>query len=226
MIELAERPKSISGETDDEVVARVLAGDVAAFELLVRRHNQIVYRTVRAILRDDAEAEDVLQHAHVAAFQNLAQFRGGAKYSTWLVRIAIHEARARLRKQGRFVELMDSDAEGAPGVWNMRIVRDPEKETGSRQLGRILEELIDGLPSHHRAVFVLREVERLSTAEVAEALDVTEDNVKTRLHRAKTALRDRLTERLGAAAVEVWRFEAPRCDRVWAGVLEAIGAER
>ncbi|HWV37292.1 MAG TPA: RNA polymerase sigma factor [Vulgatibacter sp.] len=222
MIEAAGRLKTFSRATDEEIVARVLSGEVAAFELLVRRHNQVVYRTVRSILRDDAEAEDVMQHAHVAAFQHLSQFRGGSKYSTWLVRIAVHEAKARLRRQGRLVELVEADVDGSMGTWNMRVTRDPEKETGSRQLGRILEELIDGLPAHHRAVFVLREVEGLSTAEVAHALDLSEDNVKTRLHRAKAALRDRLTERLGAAAVEVWRFDAPRCDRVWSGVLAEI----
>lgn len=217
-----ERPKSLPNASDEEIVARVLAGDVAAFELLVRRTNQIVYRTVRSILRDDSEAEDVMQHAHVAAFQNLAQFRGGSKYSTWLVRIAIHEARARLRKQGRFVELVDTESDGVLGAWHMRKANDPENETGSRELGRVLEELIEALPTNHRSVFVLREVEGLSTTEVAQALDLSEDNVKTRLHRAKAALRERLEERLGASAVQVWRFEAPRCNRVWAGVLETI----
>jgi len=208
--------------SDEAVVALVREGDIPLYEVLVRRHNQKVYRAVRAVLRDDDEVEDVMQQAYVSAYQALSQFRGEARFSTWLVRIAVHAARARQRGKGRLIELVEDGAqEGADDLATWR-GGDPEMNTGSRELGVVLEELIADLPERLRTVFVLREVEGMNTAEVAQALELSEDNVKTRLHRAKSALRDRITERIGAAAVNVWLFENPRCDVVAAGVMGEI----
>lgn len=210
--------------TDEAVVRLVLEGQGALFEVLVRRHNQRVYRAVRAVLRDDAEAEDVMQHAYVAAWAQLARFNGASRFSTWLVRIALNEALARLRKRGRFVELVQTDADDQAEAPMKHDELDPEQAASARELGRVLESLIEELPTHFRTVFVLREVEGMSTGEVAQALELSEDNVKARLHRAKVALRNQVSHRLGSAALQVWRFEAPRCDVVVREVMARVGS--
>jgi RNA polymerase sigma-70 factor (ECF subfamily) len=201
--------------SDDEVVARVLAGETALFEVLMRRYNQRVYRAARAILRNDLEAEDVMQDAYVRAFAHLAQFERRASFSTWLTRIAIHEALARARRAGRQESL---DAGGEPPALH----HDPERRMFDHEMKAFLEAAIGGLALDYRTVFMLREVEGMSTAETAEALGVSEDVVKTRLHRARGLLRDALYERAGAASPAAFQFEAPRCDRVVASVLRRI----
>lgn len=214
---------------DDELAALVVAGDVALYEVLMRRHNQKVYRAVRSIIADgdESEIEDVMQQAYLAAFVHLSQFRAEARFSTWLVRIAVHEALARQRKKGRFVSLASEPAEGASdhSSWKeplMSSQHDPERVAQSRELATTLDALIAELPVGYRAVFVLREIEELTTSEVAHALDLSEDNVKARLHRAKHALRDGLMQRIGEAALHAWRFDAVRCDRVVAAVLAGL----
>jgi RNA polymerase sigma-70 factor (ECF subfamily) len=198
---------------DEEIVSRVIAGDVALFEVLMRRHNQRVYRTIRAILKDEAKVEDVMQQTYVCAYSNLSQFAGSAKFSTWLTKIAIHEALGGIRRDAHFVfspmELATEDG-------------NPEERAGTRELVAMLESAIDTLPESFRSVVMLREIEGMSTAEAAEVLGVTEDVVKTRLHRAKQQMRKLLAERMNAQAEEAFRFYAPRCDRVVAGVLAKI----
>jgi RNA polymerase sigma-70 factor (ECF subfamily) len=206
-------------ECDDAVVRQVLAGDVARFEVLVRRYNQRVYRVVRSVLRDDAEAEDVMQHAYVAAFEHLQQFRGDARFSTWLTRIAVYEALRRLRKGRRTVPLDDAEPRVDPSQWDWR---DPEAVAIAAELRPVLEAAVESLATGYRTVFVLREVEGLSTLEVATAMALTEDNVKVRLHRAKGMLRERLRHDLGDPALQVWRFEAVRCDRVVARLWQQL----
>ena len=212
--------------SDEQVVAEVLTGHTAVFEALMRRHNQQLYRTARAILRNEAEAEDVMQQAYVNAYAHLRQFDGRARFATWLIRIAVHESLSRLRQRGRDAGL---DPEGpAP----LRVVspagstQDPERLAFSRELGVLLESAIDRLPDGAREVFMLRQVEGLSTEEVADALDVSPDVVKTRLSRARAALRRELMEHADAAASNAFRFLRPRCDRVVAAVLSAIAVER
>ena len=207
--------------TDEDVVRQVLDGNTAMFELLMRRYNERLYRTARAITRDDREAEDVIQQAYVNAFSNLRQFRGHARFSTWLTRIAVNEALARVRTRGKY-ETFDEDM---PEVeirmpWNS--APDPERQAFSGELRDLLESAIDGLPDGAREVFVLRDVEGLSTAETAASLSVSEDVVKTRLSRARAALRHDLLERAGATAPEAFRFYRPRCDRIVAAVMARI----
>ena len=205
---------------DEAVVARVLAGETALFEVLMRRHNPRVYRAVRAILGDDAEAEDVMQQAYVSAYTHLGQFAGNARFSTWLVKIAIHEAFARRRRQHRRVDLVTET--GGDGMHKLPASQaDPEEKLSRRELGGLLEAAIDALPEIYRLVFVLREVQELSTAEAAACLEVSEEVVKTRLHRARALLRDELYARMGAPA-DVFEFQAPRCDRVVAGVMGRV----
>ena len=209
--------------TDEQVVGQVLTGQTALFEILMRRYNERVYRVARSIVRDDAEAEDVMQQAYVNAYANLRQFAGKARFSTWLTRIAINESLSRARRRGRN-EPYDDDLTSVEPFMVEHSSRDPELQTFTGELRALLEWAIDELPDGAREVFVLREVEGLSTAEVAEALGVSEDVVKTRLSRAKAALRRMLIERTGAAASDVFRFFRPRCDRLVARVLYRIAA--
>jgi RNA polymerase sigma-70 factor (ECF subfamily) len=209
-----------SDRTDEDVVLQVLDGDTAMFELLMRRHNERIYRAARAITRDDREAEDVMQQAYVNAYSNLRQFQGRAQFATWLTRIAVNEALASVRRRGRY-ESLDGQS---PKVESMPVTAgpDPERQAFATELGDLLERAIDELPDGAREVFMLREVEELSTAETAASLDVSEDVVKTRLSRARAALRAALLARAGAEAANAFRFYRPRCDRVVAAVLERI----
>ena len=203
---------------DAEIVRRVAAGDRALFEVLMRRHNRRLYRAVRSVLKDEGEVEDVMQQAYVSAYLHLDQFRGEASFSTWLIRIAVHEALARIRRGGRFADDDTGDfMEKLPSN-----DRNPEQRVADREIGRLLEEAIDQLPPEYRTVFVLREIEHLATAETAECLGLSVEAVKVRLHRARRKLREDLYERAGMAAPGVFPFEDPRCDRVVVAVFEAI----
>ena len=208
--------------SDEEVVARVVAGETALFELLMRRYNQRVYRVARGILRDDAEAEDVMQDAYVRAYQNLAKFEGRAKFSTWLVRIAIHECLARVQRRSR----LQSIEEEPEGVGKMRVLvshrPDPERSAANVQTSALLEAAILALPESYRAVLMMRDVEEMSTAETAECLNLTEENVKTRLHRAHAMVRRDLFARAGAVRAGAFTFGRGRCDRMVARVMERI----
>ena len=208
--------------TDEEVVGRILTGQTALFEVLMRRYNERMYRVSRAIVRDDSEAEDVMQQAYVNAYANLRQFAGKARFSTWLTRIAVNESLARLRHRGKY-EPYDDELSRVEPLMAEQPPPDPERQAFSGELRTLLEWAIEQLPDGAREVFVLREVEGLSTAEVGEALGVSEDVVKTRLSRAKTALRRTVMDRTGATAPEVFRFYRPRCDRLVARVLAVIG---
>lgn len=209
------------GPPDEVLIQQVLDGNTAAFELLMRRYNERVYRAARSIVRDEGEAEDVMQQAYVNAFTHLGQFNGSARFSTWLTRIAINEALARVRRQGRY-EPFDDDLSNVEPFMFQNPGASPERQAFARELAALLEGAIDGLPNGMREVFVLREVEGLSTAEVAECLGVSDDVVKTRLSRGRAQLRRVLLERTGEAAPEAFRFYRPRCDRIVANVLARI----
>jgi RNA polymerase sigma-70 factor (ECF subfamily) len=189
----------------------------------MRRHNQRLYRVARAIVKDDSEAEDVMQEAYVNAYTHLHQFEQRAQFSTWLTRIAVHEALARVRKRARFTDL---DEEGEAGDLAMAGFgangRTPEQQASNAELRALLETAVEGLPSAYRVVFVLREVQGLSTAETAEALGVTEETVKTRLHRGRALLREELFQRAGIATSYAFEFHLSRCDRVVQNVLTRI----
>ena len=172
---------------DDDLVSEVLAGRTARFGVLVRRHNQRLYRAARAILGDDAEAEDVVQDAYVRAFNALSTFRGDAAFSTWITRIAVNEAIARRRARAR---LADVSAEEVP----MASDRTPERELADAELARLIEQQIDALPDGLREALVLRDVEELPTAEAAEVLGITTNAVKLRAFRAAEVLRAALGE--------------------------------
>ncbi|HEU4389157.1 MAG TPA: RNA polymerase sigma factor [Blastocatellia bacterium] len=208
--------------SDEQVVERVRSGETALFELIMRRYNRRLYRVTRSILRDDAEAEDVMQDAYVRAYVHIDQFDGRAKFATWLTKIAVNESLARLRYRSRMTEI---DADSHSGESEMRLMSGapgPEQEVLTRSLGALLEVAISNLPEIYQSVFMLREVEELSTAETADCLDITEETVKVRLHRARALLRKELYTRAGVATTSAFQFAGARCDRVVAGVLERL----
>lgn len=208
--------------TDQDVVERVKSGDTALYEIIMRRYNQRLYRVTRAILRDDAEAEDVIQDAFVRAYQHLDQFAGAAPFSIWLTRIAVHEALRRLRLRNRNQQLEDIgyDDEGSMNV--IETSPDPEQRASISELARFLEEAVLGLPDQYRAVIMMRDIEELSTAETAAALDLTEQNVKVRLHRGHAMMRGWLYERVGANGKNAFPFMGERCDRVVLAVFARL----
>ena len=203
---------------DDQVIERVCAGEIELFEVVMRRYNQRIYRTVRSILRDDDEAVDVMQEAYLNAYSHLRDFSGRARFSTWLTRIAVHEAFARLRRRRRLEPLEDSDSEDlmtsqTPG---------PDERASDGELRAFMEEAVDTLPETFRTTFMLRAVEHLSVAETAEVLGIPEETVKTRHHRARERLQNALTERVGEALPQLFGFHRPRCDKVVAFVLAKL----
>ena len=208
--------------SDEQVVSRILSGQTALFEVLMRRHNERIYRAARAILRDDSEAEDVMQQAYVNAYSHLRQFDGRSKFSTWLTRIAIHEALSRVRRRGRYTNIDPDSPSTAQLAAPMTSTPDPERQAFARELGVLIESAIDRLPDGAREVFVLRQVEGMSTEEVATILDVSEVVIKTRLSRARATLRRDLYKHAGIAEANAFRFLRPKCDRVVAAVLDRI----
>ena len=213
--------------SDSDVVARVRAGESGLFEILMRRHNQRVYRAVRSVVREEADVEDVMQQAYVNAFTHLHQFEDRSQFSTWLIRIALNEAFGRRRK----LQLSESLARTRSGVDDDREElmetltapeADPERQAYGQELRRALEEAVDALPETYRTVFMLRDIEGLSTSETGAGLGLGDEAVKTRLHRARAMIRRAVTVRLGEAAAGAFEFHAPRCDRVVSAVLARV----
>ena len=208
--------------TDVQIVELVRSGQRALFEVLMRRHNQRLYRVVRAVMKNEQDVEDVMQQAYVNAFVHLDQFEERSQFSTWLIRIALNEAFARRRRM-RLVEPVPSGDEESSALDAMRsTLPDPERQTYAQEIGRHIEEAIDALPEGYRLVLILRDIEGLSTSETGEGLGLGADVIKTRLYRARVMLRRKVTERLGDAAPGVFPFHAPRCDRVVRGVLGRV----
>ena len=201
-------------DTDSDLVARVIAGDRAGFEVLVRRHNQRLYRAARAITRSDVDAEDVLQQTWLNVFRHLAQFRGDAVFTTWATRIAVNEALATVRRRPILVEVTD-DASGEPAD-------DPVTRA---QLGKLLEECLNAIPQGNREVMVLRDLLELDTAETASCLGVSEEAVRVRLHRARASVAAAINQRIVGETHELYGFDGARCDRITAAVMSIVRAE-
>jgi RNA polymerase sigma-70 factor (ECF subfamily) len=190
--------------------------DLAAFEQLMRRHNRALYRTARSIVKDDAEAEDVLQEAYLLAFRGMENFRGESSMSTWLTRIVINEAIGRTRR--RSAEIIPLDVETAMDEHNEA----PEQALLRSQARRLIEQKIDGLPDAFRTVFVLRALEEMTVEETAACLDIPEATVRTRYFRARGLLREALSRELDVALEQAFAFDGARCDRIVANVLERL----
>ena len=217
-------PSGLDEPSDHELIARVRKGEAAAFEKLMRRYNQRLFRAARSVLRDDAEAEDVVQETFVRAYRHLADFREQASLGTWLTQIAVHEALARVRRSRRFGSLDGDSDDHERGISRVESSRaGPEQETGSRELRSVLIAAIDSLPQDLRIVFVLREIDGLSTIETGEILQITTEAVRVRLHRARAALRARIEKALGEEVRSLFAFAGARCDRTVALVFQKLG---
>jgi len=202
----------VVAELDDrDVIARVLAGDRGAFEILVRRHNQRMFRAARAITRTDVDAEDVLQQAWLGVYKHLAQFRGDASFPTWATRIAVNEAIALTRKRPMVAEVVEAASEDAP-----------DTDLARAQVGALLEHCLANIPQGNREVMVLRDILELDTAETAACLGLTEEAVRVRLHRARAAIAAAVTEQLADHAREIYSFDGARCDRMTAHVMRNV----
>jgi RNA polymerase sigma-70 factor (ECF subfamily) len=225
-----KRPSPIANPAADapdaELAVRIAAGEHAAFEALMRRHNRALFRTARAILRDDAEAEDALQEAYLQAYRAIGTYRAEAKLSTWLARIVANEALMRVRKRARRAEIVPMQA-GVSATEVNEIPDDnmnetPERSAQRTEMRRLLEAQIDALPDDYRVVFVLRAVQELSVEETAEALGIPQATVRTRLFRARSLLREGLATKIDVACEEAFSFAGERCDRIVANVLERV----
>jgi RNA polymerase sigma-70 factor (ECF subfamily) len=203
--------------SDAEIVERVLAGDTALFELLLRRKNRLFLRPAGGTAGDDDEARDVVQAAYVRAYYHLEQFRGPAGFKGWIARIAVNEALGRARRAPPIV-----DAEQRALAPKELADSEPENAASSRDLSRILQAAIDRLPEEFRQVFILRGVEQLSIAETAELLDIKPATVKTRFHRARRLLQEQLHRRLDHVARDTYGFGGQRCDAIVGTVLARI----
>ena len=211
--------------SDLDLVTRVRAGETGLYEMLMRRYNQRLFRVIRSVVTNDGEAEDVLQEAWVRAYEHLDQFEGRASVATWITRIAYYEALARTRNTRRWTPLEKPGGEiVAEADLRQTTSETPEIQAMRGQLGRVLQAAVDALPETYRSVFVLRAVEQLSTSQTAECLELSEEAVKTRLHRSRALLRRDLESRLGPAIREAYAFLGPRCDRIVMGVLGRISA--
>ena len=202
--------------SDEQLVTRVLTGQTALFEVLMRRYNQRLFRLARGILRDDGDALETVHEAYIQAYDRLDGLRQGGAFAAWVCKIALRNALARAQALRRSPQA-DPECETAD-----RRGQDPEQLAAVGELRAVLEQAIDRLPQTSRQVFILREVEGLTTAAVAQLLDCSEEAVKVRLHRARKALRLDIDEQLGAAAGEVFAFAGERCDRMVLGVLGAL----
>jgi RNA polymerase sigma-70 factor (ECF subfamily) len=207
--------------SDEQVVQRVKDGERDLYEILMRRYNQRLFRVIRSILRDENETEEVIQDAYVRAYEHLDQFEGRSKFSTWLTKIAIYEAYARLKSRKR-TSGFDDYMEQLMATSD----RSPEERTFDSEVRSLLEIAVDSLSDEHRSVLIMRDIEGMSTSETAECLDITEENVKVRLFRARAAIRRQLFERVGAASPRAFQFLGERCDRIVNRVLERIASQQ
>jgi RNA polymerase sigma-70 factor (ECF subfamily) len=215
------------GAADAELVARARGRDEAAVRAIMQSNNRRLYRIARGILRNDSEAEDVVQETYVRAFTHLQDFRGDSSLATWLARIAMNEALGRLRRQRPGVEWTSLP----PGTLEAQIIQfplsaaseDPEKSMAQREIQHVVEHAIDELPDAFRIVFITRVIEGMNVEETAEILGVKPETVKTRLHRARTMLRDNVEKKIGPIVMEAFPFAGRRCERLTETVLKRLG---
>lgn len=208
---------------DAAVVKRVVAGERALFEILMRRYNQTVFRIIRGYLRDQEEVQDAMQNTYLKAYDKLYQFQGNSAFSTWLIRIGINEALLRLKdlKKSRVV-FMSAETEGNGASINQIPDKqmNPEETIVRNEARELLEQAIDNLPEMYRIIYLLKEVEGLDNAQIEESLGLSESNIKVRLHRAKNLLKESLFELTSRG--EVFEFGNSRCDAVVAFVMSRI----
>lgn len=224
------QPTVSSATTDAELAERATHGDEHAFELIMRRHNRLLFRTARSILKTDSETEDALQEAYLRAWRALSTFRADSKFSTWLVRIVINEALGRRRRRSAQVIPLESAMESTDPQTQESLEDDPDRQPERvamrSEVRRLMEARIDKLPETFRTVFMLRAVEELSVEEVAAALEIPEATVRTRFFRARSLLREGLSRDVDLAIGDAFSFAGERCDRVVANVVAKLASER
>lgn len=206
--------------TDHALVTRVLNGDRSAFETLMRRHNRLLYRCIRSLVSDEAAVEEAMQQTYLMAFQRLSQFGGASAFSTWLVRIGLNEGLQHLRRTRKWGTVGDdlSEQNESAGADEPS----PEERSSARETVQLVEEVLERIPPGYRLALMLREVEGLSTAEAAKAMNVSEDTVKQRVFRGRQMMRAELEARTGEAINELFAFHAERCNRVVSAVLAQL----
>ncbi|SDA66333.1 RNA polymerase sigma factor [Mesorhizobium qingshengii] len=214
-------PSAASG--DMHLVRRALARENGAFRAIMKAHNQRLYRIARGVVRNDSEAEDIVQEAYVRAFASLGTFRGDSSLATWLSRIVINEALGRLRKRRRTVAMPEPQAEIIQFPLNPS--DDPERTMAQRQILKLVEQATDSLPDVYRTVFVARVIEGLSIEETADLLGVRPETVKTRLHRARALVRKALDDQIGPVLLDAFPFAGRRCERLTSAVMRRLGLE-
>jgi RNA polymerase sigma-70 factor (ECF subfamily) len=215
------------GTGDTELVARARGRDEAAIRAIMQANNRRLYRLARGILRNDGEAEDVVQETYVRAFTHLDSFRGDSSFATWLGRIAINEALGRLRSQRPSVEWTTLE----PGFLEAQIIQfpvsasseDPERTMAQREIQKVVEHAIDDLPEAFRIVFITRVIEGMNVEETADILGLKPETVKTRLHRARAMLRDNVEKKIGPVVMEAFPFAGKRCERLTDAVMKRLG---
>jgi RNA polymerase sigma-70 factor (ECF subfamily) len=211
---------------DEEMVARVRRGEREAFRGIVQRYNRRLYRVARGVMRDDGEAEDVVQEAYLRAYAALGEFRGESSLATWLTQIVLNEARGRLRRRRptEDLEVLDMTAQQSsvvafPGV---TAFGDPETAAAQAQIRRLLERAVDQLPDPFRLVFIMRDIDGLSIEETGAQLGIRPETVKTRLHRARRLLREHLNDKLSSALKDTLPFDGARCNRMTDAVMRRL----
>ena len=209
---------------DTELAHRAAGGDQTAFEAIMRRHNQLLFRTARSILKSDEETEDALQEAYLHAWRALDSFRADARLSTWLVRIVVNEALGRVRRKHVPVIPMDGTVNTFAPKDRLAVKADqqPDRTAMRAQLLNLLEARIDLLPETYRMVFMLRAVQELSVRETSEALDIPEATVRTRYFRARSLMRENLASDIDVTLGDAFAFDGARCDRIVAGVMAKL----
>lgn len=213
-----------------QLVGLAQAGDGEAFRVIIQRGNQRLFRVARGVVRDDGEAEDVLQEAYVRAFTAIGGFRGEAGVMTWLTRIVLNEARGRLRRRRPMVGLEQieiAQTDGAQVIPFPNAVGggSPEADAARTQIRSLIEHAVDDLPHPFRIVFIMRDIDECSIEETAVNLDLKPQTVKTRLHRARKLLREALDAQLASTMVEAFPFMGARCNRITEAVLARLTAE-
>jgi RNA polymerase sigma-70 factor (ECF subfamily) len=225
------RTVTIDAASDADLVQLVLGKSEEATRILMQRYNRRLYRVARGVVRDDGEAEDVLQEAYLRAFASLADFREEASLATWLTRIVLNEAYQRLRRRTDIPrpdinrDMEQRGAEVIPFPASQSTI-DPERAMAQRQLCQLVEEAIDALPCEFRIVLIARVIEGLSVGETAAAFDIKEETVKTRLHRARRLLRDALADHIGPQFGDLFPFAGKRCARITAAVIERLDLKK
>lgn len=224
-------PEPVSERTTDtELVSRATNGDDFAFEAIMRRHNRLLFRTARSILKSDAETEDALQEAYLRAWCALGSFRADAKLSTWLVRIVVNESLGRLRRRHAQVIPLDAATNSTEPETQVWLQDDPDRQPDRvamrAEIRQLMEARIDMLPDAFRSVFMLRAVEDLSVEEVSQALEIPEATVRTRFFRARSLLREGLSRDVDMTIGDAFSFDGERCDRIVAAVLARVAEDR